>query len=420
MAPTHRKSGKRRTRFWYSIFIGCFFPARSQSSFPWKSILYDISEGIHAVTVRGVFPPRAMKNVLVDCRELRSGTKTGIGRFLEAMIAAAARRCDTVRFILAYRHGSPVSPKHCGRENAVIRELPADLVRSERALSRLSREGPQLFISPYPKLPLFGCGCPAIHTIHDILDLTHAAYRRRPRTCFDRRRLKQALRTGALTWYDSAWSLEETRRHIGFAGRRPVVRRLAVDDAFSPVNTGHDLDVVRTYGLVPGYVLLIGNGLPHKNIGVMLAVADRLKRNIVCVGVPAANRGYWNRMHPPATVQWIDHVVPEHLAPVVRGAFCLAQPSTEEGYGYPPLEAMACGTPAIVSSIPVLRETTGGSCMEADPGDPTAWLDAIHTLEDATVRQQRIEQGFAFVGPLRGDTGWQGHIDDILSVLDAR
>ena len=72
-------------------------------------------------------------------------------------------------------------------------------------------------------------------------------------------------------------------------------------------------------------------------------------------------------------LKWIRHVEEQHLPALLRGAFCLVQPSLVEGYGYPPLEAMACGMPAIVSGIPVLMETTGNYALSAPPYDPAAW-----------------------------------------------
>ncbi len=101
----------------------------------------------------------------------------------------------------------------------------------------------------------------------------------------------------------------------------------------------------------------------------------------------------------------------------MRGAFCLAQPSTAEGYGYPPLEAMACGVPAVVSNIPVLIETTGGNSLKADPNDYREWLQAFEALEKKDMYQNQIEKGLKWVQPLWGRRGWEGHISDIEELI---
>src|SRR4029450_4204752 len=55
-------------------------------------------------------------------------------------------------------------------------------------------------------------------------------------------------------------------------------------------------------------------------------------------------------------------------------------PSWDEGFGYPPIEAMACGAPVVVSDIPVLRETTGGIALAAAPDDPEALADRVQQI----------------------------------------
>ena len=107
----------------------------------------------------------------------------------------------------------------------------------------------------------------------------------------------------------------------------------------------------------------------------------------------------------------------EDLPSIVRNAFCLAQPSTAEGYGYPPLESMACGVPAVISNIPVLMETTGGNALAADPYSPKTWLEAIEALENEEFHQNQADRGLHWIEPLRGRKGWEKHISDIEELL---
>jgi glycosyltransferase involved in cell wall biosynthesis len=104
----------------------------------------------------------------------------------------------------------------------------------------------------------------------------------------------------------------------------------------------------------------------------------------------------------------------------MRNAFCLAQPSTAEGYGYPPMESMACGVPAVVSDIPVLKETTGGKGLFAGPHEPMSWAEAFQALEKRDLRQLKIEEGLRWVEPLRGRKAWEKHIQDITALLNLR
>jgi len=177
---------------------------------------------------------------------------------------------------------------------------------------------------------------------------------------------------------------------------------------------------LKKYGLDPGYVLVIGNGLPHKNLGVLLEVAEKVSRRFVFVGVQGKNRPYWKSRYPSESGLWISHAEDKDLPSLMRLAFCVAQPSTAEGYGYPPLEAMTCGVPAVVSNIPVLLETTGSIALYADPHDPRSWIESLSALERDELRKAQIEKGLKWVEPLKGTKGWQGHISDIQELLFER
>jgi len=354
--------------------------------------------------------------ILIDGREFVGKRLTGIGRVTQGLADALATSDLANQIVIAVPGTASLPSNLLNQERIVIEGIPAPFLRSEKALSRLTNHF-DICISPYPKLPLFGCHAKAAHIIHDILDLTHPAYKRRMKVHVDGWRLKTALKRADLTWYDSIWSKNETQRFAGGIGKRPRVRYPGIDMAFSPDKSIDDTAVLKKYDLEPGYVIAIGNGLPHKNLGVLLDFAAQISRRMVFVGVQDKNRRYWKSQYPNESAAWINRAEEADLPSLLRAAFCLAQPSTAEGYGYPPLEAMACGVPAIVSHIPVLFETTGSSALYADPHDPRSWLNSLYALESGDVRKGLIEKGFKWVEPLKGSKGWQGHISDIEELL---
>jgi len=358
--------------------------------------------------------------ILLDAREFVEARLTGIGRVLEGLVTALAATDIAHEILLATRDNPflPLRFKHYSNIKTI--ELPSSFLKSEKVLSDLTRNSIDLFISPYPKLPLFGCYAKAAHIIHDILDLTHPAYKKRLKVYFDGWRLKKALSRADLTWYDSMWSQKETRKFAGIIGRRPRVRYPGIDEAFSPEKSAEDEDAMKRYGLEPGYVVVVGNGLPHKNLGVLLEAADRISRRILFVGVQDKNQVYWKSKYPNESATWISHVQDDDLPALLRAAFCLAQPSTAEGYGYPPLEAMACGVPAVVSNTPVLFETTGSIAIYADPHVPKSWVESLNALEKSEIHRAQMEKGLKWVEPLKGLKAWQGHISDIEELLAER
>ena len=243
-------------------------------------------------------------------------------------------------------------------------------------------------------------------------------YRNRLGVFFDKFRLKNAIKNASLTWYDSTWSQKETIELTGLSGKNPRVRYPGIDELFNTRNKGENENVLKKYELESGYVLVFGNGKSHKNLGVLLGVSESLTRQLVFVGVSERNMKYWTKKYNTAKTTWIKHIFEEDLPAVIRSAFCLAQPSTAEGYGYPPLEAMACGIPAVVSNIPVLVETTGGNAIVADPKIREEWILAFKALEDRTVYQKQVAKGLNWVEPLRGRKGWENHISDIEELMN--
>jgi glycosyltransferase involved in cell wall biosynthesis len=78
---------------------------------------------------------------------------------------------------------------------------------------------------------------------------------------------------------------------------------------------------------------------------------------------------------------------------------------------------MACGVPAVVSDIPVLRETTGGNALYADPLAPSSWLEALTSLENDQFYRCQSQRGRVWARRYKGTQAWDKHITDIESLL---
>lgn len=362
-----------------------------------------------------------MKNaadILIDAREFVPGRMTGIGRMLSGLVDALAESPLIQKIVLALpeENAVPVHLKDSERMSWI--KIPGHFLKSEWALSELTKKGFDAFISPYPKLPLFGAYCSSVHTVHDVLDLTNPLYKRRLKTFFDRYRLRQALHRADLTWYDSRWSMKETEKLVGVVGRNPRVRPLGIDVRFSSTFNDLDLKALDKYGLKEkGYILVVGNGLPHKNLGLLLGISEHVSRKFVFVGVSEQNRSYWEKRYPLNQARWIEHVADEEMPALLRHAFCLSQPSLAEGYGYPPLEAMSCGTPAVVSDIEVLVETTDGNALIGGTHDGQSWIGAFERIENEDVFHKQVKNGRQWIENLKGRSGWRGHVADIEEII---
>jgi len=342
--------------------------------------------------------------LLVDAREFVAGRFTGIARFLSGLLDALLRFHPDVRVSCAMTKRCALPRALADRVEVLYLPAPFDL-----ALAAASRSF-DLLLSPYPKLPPFAF-CPMVHTVHDVLYLTHPAYRGRLwRRAGGLLRLKHAASIASLSWFDSRASLEACRA-LGVRPRNARVRHLAIDARFAP--DGEAVPI--------GRFLFVGNGLPHKNLDVLieaLRLDPRLKLD--CVGLLPERRAH--HAARAAAFGVADRVAffaadDDALVSLYRMAQALVLPSTAEGFGLPPLEAMACGTPAIVADLPVLREVCGDAARFVAPNDAEGWAQAMAAMLDAEERRRWQKKGLRHVAAMRAPEGWRKHCEDLLELL---
>jgi glycosyltransferase involved in cell wall biosynthesis len=131
------------------------------------------------------------------------------------------------------------------------------------------------------------------------------------------------------------------------------------------------------------YILLLGSLAKHKNIEIILRQAQALDKagieiivaggalNVFAADAPTISRPNIHR---------VGFVGDDHLAALYKSALCLVLQSTSEGFGIPPLEAMAFGCPVISSNAACLVEAGGDAVIYVDPGDGDRWREAIIAL----------------------------------------
>jgi glycosyltransferase involved in cell wall biosynthesis len=118
-----------------------------------------------------------------------------------------------------------------------------------------------------------------------------------------------------------------------------------------------------------------------------------------------------------AGVQLTGRVAPEHLPAFYRRARLLVYPSLYEGFGLPPLEAMACGTPVVASNSTSLPEALGDAALLADPTDVAALAEAMErALFDEILRAQLRTRGLTQAGQFR----WDKAAEQLLTLLHGK
>ena len=136
------------------------------------------------------------------------------------------------------------------------------------------------------------------------------------------------------------------------------------------------------------YVVALANIQLHKNIGVLLKAFQQpeLRDMTLVLFGPAQREDFESRGHAvPPNVEFLGFVSDEELAGLLQRAAALAFPSTTEGFGLPPLEAMALGCPTVVAPCGALPEVCGDASLWADADDVDRWVAQIVRLRDDDV-----------------------------------
>ncbi|HEX3067611.1 MAG TPA: glycosyltransferase family 1 protein, partial [Thermoanaerobaculia bacterium] len=155
-----------------------------------------------------------------------------------------------------------------------------------------------------------------------------------------------------------------------------------VDDFFSPADARDESD----------YVLYAGTIEPRKGLDDLLAVWDSLPqprpRLVLC-----GDAG-WGGVKLPSGAEATGYVDRTKLRELYRGARAFVYPSRYEGFGIPPLEAMACGAPVIATRTGAIPEYADGAALLIDPGDRNALRAALlRLLGDQTLRDDLRDRG---------------------------
>jgi glycosyltransferase involved in cell wall biosynthesis len=201
---------------------------------------------------------------------------------------------------------------------------------------------------------------------------------------------------------------------------------LGIDDHFQVIRDAERIGSVREkYKLPERYLLFIGAMNRRKNLGVLLQAYRRLlDRGQDQVKLILAGRMDWggdelialiHSLHLEDSVSLPGYVSEADLPVLIGQALALVYPSKYEGFGLPPLEAMACGTPVIASNAGAIPETTGDCALLVDPADVTGFASAFEkVIHDQGTRCDLVEKGLRWVSAFT----WEKTIQNTLCVYD--
>ncbi len=259
-----------------------------------------------------------------------------------------------------------------------------------------------LFHAPHYVIPI-GLKVPLVVTIHDVIHLVF------PKSPLHKRyaiaQLRYAIRSAAAVITPSSFSQEELQRFFPEAKGKTIAILHGLEDSFFREPTAGDGEIEQALRLPQRYLLYVGNHKPHKNLEQLLEVCREIFKDdpdlFLCVTGNKGDEG--GRLYRAAArlglgerIRFLGNLENDALRVCYRKALCFVFPSLYEGFGFPPLEAMASGTPVVAYRVASLPEVVGEDGILIPKGEVKRFYEVVRLLVgDAEQRKEWGRKGRA-------------------------
>ncbi len=342
--------------------------------------------------------------IAIDARKLHD---YGIGTYVRNLVHWLSKLDDDHTYILLCRPDDEEALRALGPRFQPLPERARNYsVREQVAVPlALARARADLFHAPhYVVSPL--TRCPFVVTIHDCIHLRFPQYLpNRVAVRYARSMMSSSARRSRRILTVSQASKQDIQHYLHVPAEKVEVIYNALDERLATPPTESEIARVRQrYQLEAPFILYTGNIKPHKNLDRLIEAYAIMRRQgvvdarLLIIGDEVSKypnlRRLVHRHQLDRHVRFLGFVSDEMLAILYRLATVFVFPSLYEGFGLPPLEAMAAGTPVITSSISSLPEVVGDAALLIDPHDAGALATAMaQVISDPRLRTDLVARG---------------------------
>lgn len=332
--------------------------------------------------------------IAIDARMVRVGSMHGIARYAYELLKGLCDFNSPHEYVVLVNRGSPLLlrdwPDHIKLVEVRSRWIG---LREHLEIPRvLRRERIDLFHAPSFVAPLW-VPCQMIMTIHDLNHLVLPHFYTPMHQLYYRILVQACIRKSKLILTVSEFSKTEIVKHLTVPEPKVFVTYNGVSRAYRPVQDVEFLEYVRElYELPEKFIFCLTNKKPHKNVMKLVQAychAD-LKMPLV-LACPVDLRVIrlaesYGKKH---RIYFAKFIQEEHLPAIYSMTHLFVYPSTYEGFGLPPLEALACGAPVVVSESSSLPEVVGKHAIFMNPYDHDDMARALEVgVKDQSLRAQ--------------------------------
>jgi glycosyltransferase involved in cell wall biosynthesis len=332
--------------------------------------------------------------ILIDCREIQKNT-TGIARFLLSFLKEIKSFNIEYEFLLLGNQYTDFERKELDGYEKIVVEEKNTFYFDQVTISQVIKEQKiDLFFSPYYKFPVFA-KVPVITSIFDVMYLVLDEYKNDIKNIYRKNFIKLTYKKVKKVITSSNFAKNEIIEVLNLPDEKIDVVYLSVDEKFNPQPVEKIKEIKEKYGINKNYILYIGNAKPHKNLSRLLSswqlINEKIKKDYILVLAGVGQKFCYK----DENTLIIPFVSEEELAVLYTGATVFVFPSIYEGFGLPPLEAMACGCTVISSNTSSMPEVLGDACLYFNPYDVNEISKTIlEILHSETLREKLQKKGF--------------------------
>lgn len=349
--------------------------------------------------------------------------KSGIGQYVQQLSQRLVQVPSVeLEFFCGLRWGGNASPSSETRAvfnryasvNRKTNKIPGanfatrklkSLVR--QAAFSLGAGGRRIDLYHEPNFISFKCDKPTVITVHDMSPFRLAGHHKSDLVKLFEERLPGAISRAAAIIVDSVFVKNEVVDYFPEVANKVYPVLLASGPEFAPCALPDCLGFLQRQALQYNkYILAVGTLEPRKNLVSALRAYAKLPDTVraeipfVIAGMKGWLHGGFEaeaeRLIKKGQIRMLGYVPDEDLPKLYSAAAMMVYPSIYEGFGLPPLEAMACGTPVISSNAASLPEVVGAAGITVDPYDvEVLFLSMKEVLEDTTLATRLSQQGLA-------------------------
>jgi glycosyltransferase involved in cell wall biosynthesis len=333
--------------------------------------------------------------------------QAGVSRYIEQLVAHLVRTSPGERWTVYAPPGAervlnlPANARL--RQSRLPTSRPVVRIAWEQFVAPilLLRDRPAALLCPLNVVPLLARQ-PSVVTVHDLAFLRYPDRFKASRQRYLATLARLSVRRAAHVVAVSEWTRREVIALLDVPPRKVTTIPNGRDERLGPLPPKQIAAFRRAHDLPERFVLFVGTLEPRKNLPALLRAYAAVRPSL---GIPLVVVGGKGWLYDPIfavveelglrdDVRFAGFVPQEDLASWYNAATVLVYPSLYEGFGFPPLEAMQCGTPVITSNTTSLPEVVAKAALTVDPADETALSEALQAIvHDAALRADLRERG---------------------------